>query len=122
MRWPAKCAAWAVAWVLLSGFALPDRTNAQTTPIERLQINAAIQDALAWTGDYAILADGEIGPKTVQAIAEFQRRQGWTPSGDLDAAQTLRLLHIADEARRQVGFQLVSDPRSMLAIGLPTRL
>jgi S1-C subfamily serine protease len=97
--------------------------HGQGVPESRqLQINSALQDALAWLGLYDGLADGAIGEKSIAAISQFQRRQGWAPTGDLDPTQKIELLRVADAARRQVGFQVVSDRRSMLAIGLPTRL
>lgn len=97
--------------------------HGQGVPESRqLQINSALQDALAWLGLYDGLADGAIGEKSIAAISQFQRRQGWPQTGDLDPSQKLELLRIADAARRQVGFQVVSDRRAMMAIGLPTRL
>lgn len=113
---------WIVFTLLVhSLWAAPLR--AQVSPVDtQIQINTAVQDALGWTGLYDTLADGAIGEKSIAAIAEFQRRQGWAPTGDLDPAQKMRLLQIADAARRNVGFQLVNDPRAALAIALPTRL
>ncbi len=97
--------------------------RAQVSSVDtQVQINAAVQDALAWTALYDLLADGSIGEKSIAAIAEFQRRQGWAPTGDLDHSPKLWLLQIADAARRQVGFQVVDDSRAAMAIALPTRL
>ena len=90
--------------------------------VPQLQINSALQDALGWTGLYDGLADGAIGEKSIAAITQFQRRQGWVPTGELDQSQKLQLLRTADAARRQLGFQVVNDTRAMLSIGLPTRL
>jgi YARHG domain/Trypsin-like peptidase domain/Putative peptidoglycan binding domain len=96
--------------------------GAQSPVQTQVQINTAVQDALAWTGHYDELADGSIGQKSISAFAEFQRTQGWTPTGDLDAAQKVRLFEIADARRREVGFQVINDQRAAMAIALPTRL
>jgi Trypsin-like peptidase domain/YARHG domain/Putative peptidoglycan binding domain len=93
------------------------------SPVEtQVYINTAVQDALAWTGHYDELADGALGQKSISAIAEFQRTQGWAPTGDLDSAQKVRLFQIAEASRRQVGFDVINDPRAAMAIALPTRL
>jgi hypothetical protein len=112
-----------VILALLAMAAAASAVHSQGVPESRqLQINSALQDALAWTGLYDGLADGAIGEKSIAAISQFQRRQGWAPTGDLDPSQKIELLRIADTARRQVGFQVVNDRGAMLAIGLPTRL
>jgi hypothetical protein len=93
------------------------------SPVEtQVYINNALQDALVWTGHYDELADGAIGQKSISAITEFQRTQGWTATGDLDPSQKVRLLQIAEARRRQVGFEVINDPRAGMAIALPTRL
>ena len=102
-------------------WAAPLRAQVSTVDTQ-VHIITAVQDALAWIGLYDLLADGAIGEKSTAAITEFQRRQGWPPTGDLDPEQKLRLLQIADSARRQVGFQVVNDLRAAMTMALPTRL
>ena len=100
-------------------WAAPLRAQVSTVDTQ-VQIITAVQDALAWIGLYDLLADGAIGEKSTAAITEFQRRQGWPPTGDLDPEQKVRLLQIADSARRQVGFQVVNDLRAAMMMALPT--
>jgi peptidoglycan hydrolase-like protein with peptidoglycan-binding domain len=81
-----------------------------------------VQDALAWTGHFNLLHDGAVGARTLAAISAFQRQQGWPVTGSLDAAQTMRLLEIAQVVRTRAGFQEITDRRAHITIGVPTAL
>jgi serine protease Do len=81
-----------------------------------------LQFALIWTGHYDGMVDGDIGPRSIAAIASFQRENGWSPNGVLSEEQIRRLLQRSEQNQRSVGFRLLEDARSRILIGLPTSL
>jgi serine protease Do len=92
---------------------------AQQQPDAKQQINAAIQDALVWTGHYDGLTDGDLGKRSAVAITDFQRANGLLPSGELDQTQVGLLFDRAGEERRKAQFKLVNDSRALVTLGLP---
>ena len=60
------------------------------------------QQRLANLGFYHGKLDGEIGPLTREAIAEFQARTGLDPTGDLDANTQDMLLRRHDKLHEQL--------------------
>jgi hypothetical protein len=82
----------------------------------------AVQDALAWAGDYAGMADGSFGRQTFEAITAHQRRSKQNPNGVLDAKARADLRAAAQQARAKAGFEAVDDPRSGVRIGVPAKL
>ncbi|MCC6982485.1 MAG: trypsin-like peptidase domain-containing protein [Bauldia sp.] len=79
-----------------------------------------LQVDLMYTGNYEGEDDAEFGPLTFDALQGFQRDQHLPVTGVLTPTER-RLL--SDEARREaayLGFQLVEDPSTGLAVGIPT--
>ena len=82
----------------------------------------AMQEALIWTGDFQGTATGEFGKRTRDALIGFEKRVGNTTDGTVDAKELAKLLAAAQEARKAVGFALVSDPATGTQIGVPQKL
>lgn len=55
------------------------------------------QEKLSAAGHDAGPADGKLGPKTRQALMEFQRSKGLSPSGQLDS-QTMAALQVDESS------------------------
>lgn len=108
----------AVVAALIASIFIP-KAIAQQQPDAQLQINAAIQDALVWTGHYDGLTDGDLGKRSISAISNFQRANGLPPSGELDTTQISLLFHRAGVERQKVQFKLVNDSRAQVTVGLP---
>lgn len=85
---------------------------------ERFQL----QYELAWTDNYSGLMDGEIGPRTLKAIRDFQRRQGWRETGTLTPAQRDRLTALAQRAYADAGYSNVWDTAHRRDFGIPSNL
>lgn len=81
----------------------------------------AIQDALVWTGDYTGTVDGTFGRITFESIAKWQARLKLPPNGILDDKARATLALAAQGARSTAKFQMVTDDRSGVRIGLPMR-
>jgi hypothetical protein len=83
----------------------------------------AIQNALVWTGDFSGIATGEFGRLTYTAITTFQRRQGMQrPDAVLTREQRAALEREANRFRSVARFEVVTDPRTGVRIGIPTAL
>jgi hypothetical protein len=82
----------------------------------------AIQDGLIWTGDYKGTVDGNFGRGTRAAIAAYAQRTGLPADGTLDQRGRSMLAAAAAQARNAVGFTPVRDPKTGVAVGLPTKL
>ena len=125
------------ALVAAAPVALPRGAEAQAVPatpanaaldaaraaFEALPIadRKAIQDALVWTGDYTGTVDGTFGRITFESIAKWQTRLKLPPNGILDDKARSTLAQAAQGARSTAKFQMVTDDRSGVRIGLPMR-
>jgi S1-C subfamily serine protease/peptidoglycan hydrolase-like protein with peptidoglycan-binding domain len=81
-----------------------------------------LQYDLAGAGDYSGLIDGEIGQRTLKAVREFQRRQGWRATGTLSPVQRARLSDLAGRAFADAGYTRVWDPAHRQEFSVPTKL
>jgi len=82
----------------------------------------AIQESLIWSGDYSGMADGTFGRQTFEAIAAFQRRAGRPATGIPAAADRAALQAGLKSALSAAGFEILTDARTGVRIGVPSRL
>ncbi len=82
----------------------------------------AIQADLIWTGHYNGTVTGGFGPLTYRAINAFTGKSGPAADGLLAPAQRAALKDGAARARAAAGFEVLTDPRSGIRIGVPTRV
>jgi N-acetylmuramoyl-L-alanine amidase len=59
--------------------------------VDPISENSGVQARLNNLGFDCGEVDGELGPKTIQALSEFQEKHGLTPTGNLDD-QTRKML------------------------------
>ncbi|QFU15586.1 peptidoglycan-binding domain-containing protein [Microvirga thermotolerans] len=81
-----------------------------------------IQEGLIWSGDYSGSADGTFGRQTFDAIAAFQKRAGRPATGVLSPADRAALQAGMKNARSAVGFEIITDARTGVQIGVPAKL
>lgn len=82
----------------------------------------ALQDNLIWTGHYSGMADGAFGRQTFEAIAALQLSEMKAVTGILTPQDRRNLQAAAQKAKDLAGFAIVTDSRSGVRIGVPTRL
>lgn len=114
-----RIAGWATA--LAAAVLLISSATAQDLAWPRLtsEQRVGIQTDLIWGGFYDGLVDGELGKGTISAIRQFQRGNGFDVTGVLTRSQWQLLAKKADENRRAADFQIISDDRVGVAIGIP---
>ena len=81
----------------------------------------AIQEALVWTGDSNASAGGEFGLRTFEAINAYRQRMRLPPTGHLGAQERRALLAAAQKQREAAKFNLSTDARTGIRIGIPER-
>lgn len=81
----------------------------------------AIQADLIWTGQFNGAVSGSFGPLTFKAINAFKAGRG-PADGVLAPADRAALGKAAQAARDAAGFRLVSDERTGMRLGIPTKL
>jgi Putative peptidoglycan binding domain len=74
--------------------------------------DVGIQQRLANLGFYHGALDGQIGPLTCKAVAEFQARVGFEITGDIDDATLGKLLHRHDATHQQLAPRVSSGKPS----------
>ena len=82
----------------------------------------AIQDALAWSGQYLGVVDGVFGKRTRDSIVAWQTSVKAPANGLVDAAQLAALTGAAQKARAAVRFQVFTDEKTGVRIGAPLKL
>jgi hypothetical protein len=83
----------------------------------------AIQADLIWTGDFEGAGAGGFGPMTFRAINAFKARVTRGEANGVLTAQERKLLQDAAKgARERAGFEIVTDARSGVRIGIPQKL
>jgi peptidoglycan hydrolase-like protein with peptidoglycan-binding domain len=123
----------AVAAALAAATVLPESGHAApvgpAAPVERAQAvqpdreaRLRVQDALVWTGHYDGRLDGAFGPRTRQAIRNFQASMGDPATGSLSQRQVASLEAARQEAVAAAGFSVVEDLETGVRIGIPTAL
>ena len=69
----------------------------------------AIQNDLAWTGDYNGAVNGEFGERAIGAVKAFQKRQGGKETGVLNPTERAALGAAAKPKQDAVGWRVVDD-------------
>jgi S1-C subfamily serine protease len=81
----------------------------------------AIEFALAWTGEYGGLIDGEFDERTVAAIKTFQRDRKLKETGLLTPQERALLSAAAKAKQAHVGWTIVDDSVTGARLGVPTK-
>ncbi|MEJ1161653.1 peptidoglycan-binding protein [Prosthecomicrobium sp. N25] len=81
----------------------------------------AIQDDLVWTSTYQGTLDGTFGKGTFDAILAFELKARLKPDGVLEERERAALAQEADKLRKLVGWQVVTDGRTGVKLGLPVK-
>lgn len=84
--------------------------------------NRQIQEALVYLGGYNALIDGDVGPRTREAILVYQERQGFPKTGSLSDEQTAALLRRAEAVRAEFGMTTIEDSEVGYRVSYPGAL
>ncbi len=101
---------------------LPEETLREARASERLlsgDERKALQIALQWQGYYTSLIDGDFGPGTRGAMAEWQRARGHEPTGVLTTRQRAQLLGEYQAELDSLGLRLARDEGAGIEMALP---
>jgi hypothetical protein len=82
----------------------------------------AIQNDLAWTGDYNGLINGEFTERSIAAVKAFQKRNGGKETGVLNQPERASLSSAAKPKQDAVGWRMADDPATGARIGVPGKL
>ena len=82
----------------------------------------AFQTALSWFNDYTGEIDGIFGSGTREAIASFQERHGFVPTGQLTRAQSALLLNLYNAETARVRLEVVEDEATGIGMEIPRAL
>ena len=122
---PAKQAAPAKKETAKSGKAekktATDAIAASYTAIP-LAERIAIQNDLAWTGDYNGTIDGDFAERAIAAVKAFQKRNGGKETGVLNQPERAALAAAAKPKQEAVGWRMVQDLVTGARIGIPSKL
>lgn len=102
--------------------AVPDETPQQARQSERLLSRAereALQVALQWAGTYNAAIDGSFGRGTRTAMALWQERNGYEPTGILTTAQRAALLGAYNAVLEGMDLRNVVDSTAGISMTLP---
>lgn len=78
-----------------------------------------IQDYLIWNGYYDEAIDGDIGPRTMEAIRDWQKQNGYAADGILAVTEAEKMGAVARNAYEDAQFTVGTDGEAGLAYGLP---
>ena len=81
-----------------------------------------VQEGLAWLGFYKGWFDGAFGEGTRTALSGWQRQNGLSANGELDADQAVTLAGTALAMRDKIGWQPISDSRSGIIMSYPSKV
>ncbi|WP_338694271.1 serine protease [Bradyrhizobium sp. 26S5] len=96
----------------------PEDTANAMAQAERL----ALQSDLAWVGEYNGAISGDVSERMVNAIKEFQKKQGGKPTGVLNPQERGALADTARRKQESVGWRIVTEPATGARLGVPTKL
>lgn len=85
------------------------------------RVRVGLQRSLIWVNTFPAIADGNISPRTIRAIREYQTRLGRPPTGLLRPDELDRLIADAERVRDGVGYRTIRDDATGTVIGLPAR-
>ena len=98
-----------------------DAIAASYTAIPLLE-RIAIQNDLAWTGDYNGAINGDFGERAIAAVKAFQKRHGAKETGVLNQPERAALAGAAKPKQEAVGWRVVQDLITGARIGIPGKL
>ncbi len=81
-----------------------------------------VQYDLVLLGHFGFVIDGQFGENTYEAIARFQRANGFAASGVLDDAQRQLLFEASDVVYKRLGMQGIEDAEGRSSLVLPAGL
>lgn len=82
----------------------------------------AIQNDLAWTGDYNGAIDGDFSERAIAAVKAFQKRNGGKETGVLNQPERAALSGAARPKQEAVGWRVVQDLVTGARVGIPSKL
>lgn len=103
----------------------PDETRQEALRSEREldgDQRKALQIALQWEGFYKSLIDGDFGPGTRGAMADWQKAEGYDPTGVLTTRQRATLLKRYNDMLASLGLGQITDMDAGIEITLPTAM
>jgi peptidoglycan hydrolase-like protein with peptidoglycan-binding domain len=103
----------------------PEETVAQSRRAERgltRDEREEVQRALAWRGVYTSGIDGDFGPGTRRAMADWQRQNGFEATGVMSTMQRSVLIQNYRAAVASLGFRTTIDRDAGIEISLPAEL
>ncbi|MGO4664795.1 S1 family peptidase [Bosea sp. 2RAB26] len=115
---------------------LPALAQAQPQPAANPQLAAAqaafdalpeverkaIQNDLIWAGHFNGAVSGSYGPLTFRGINALKAGSRGAPDGILTPVERRALAQAAGTAREAAGFRVITDERTGIRIGIPTKL
>lgn len=87
-----------------------------------LPARIGLQRSLIWVNVFPAIADGNISPRTINAIRQYQARLGRPETGMLRPDELDRLLADAARVRDGVGYRTVRDDATGTVVGVPSGL
>ena len=81
-----------------------------------------VQEGLAWLGFYKGWFDGAFGEGTRTALSSWQRQNGLSANGELDADQAVTLAGTALAMRDKIGWLPISDSKSGIIMSYPSKV
>lgn len=82
----------------------------------------AIQNDLIWAGHFNGAVSGSYGPLTFRGINALKAGSHGAPDGILTPGERRGLAQAAGAAREAAGFRVITDERTGIRIGIPTKL
>lgn len=82
----------------------------------------AIQNDLIWAGHFNGAVSGSYGPLTFRGINALKAGSRGAPDGILTPVERRALAQAAGAAREAAGFRVITDERTGIRIGIPTKL
>ncbi|MEJ2000978.1 MAG: serine protease [Maritimibacter sp.] len=104
---------------------LPDETRKEALQSERAldsDQRKALQVALQWEGFYKSLIDGDFGPGTRGAMADWQEAEGYDPTGVLTSRQRAMLMKRYNDMLASLGLGQITDQAAGIEITIPTAM
>lgn len=102
-----------------------DETKAEARASERgidREGRMALQVAMQWEGFYKAGIDGDFGPGTRRAMADYQAAMGYQATGILTSKQRHELLANYQAVIDSLGFQVVRDESAGIEMVMPTAM
>lgn len=82
----------------------------------------ALQSDLAWVGQYNGAINGEASARTVDAVKQYQKLKGGSPTGVFTPQERAALADAARRNQDNVGWKVITEPTTGARIGIPGKL